>query len=68
LNNQEGKPSNFKVNIKNYIFMKVKDEKKLQNILITIPAPKEEKNILLIFDKIKKNLNIRFFILFVDGN
>ena len=48
--------------------MKVKDEKKLQNILITIPAPKEEKNILLIFDKIKKNLNIRFFILFVDGN
>ena len=48
--------------------MKVKDKKKLQNILITIPVPKEEKNILLIFDKIKKNLNIIFFILFVDGN
>ena len=48
--------------------MKVKDKKKLQNILITIPAQKEEKNILLIFDKIKKNLNIRFCILFVVGN
>lgn len=48
--------------------MIIKNKKKFSDILIIIPVLNEEKNILPIFDKIKKNLNKKFNILFIDDN
>ena len=40
----------------------------MQDILIIIPVLNEEKNIFLIFNKIKQNLKKNFNILFIDDN